>query len=248
MDNTIDHLVYDKTYDIKSFEVSVKNELKAGALLHYLEDIAYLQAQELGFGYDAIAPKGATWVVLRYHLNFAKWPQAWQKITIRTHPCKPKAIQAFREFEIVSETGEVLGTAGSAWTIIDLATRRPQILTKVTGFPENLPEQSIPTAFGGWESFDSSDFEKVFEIRFDDIDINRHVNNANYITWALEALPHEFRMEHSIAEIEIAYKQEISYGSKVLSKAAASGNQTRHRLMNNETDEILCDISISWAI
>lgn len=28
--------------------------------------------------------------------------------------------------------------------------------------------------------------EKLFEIRYDDIDVNKHANNCNYVIWAFE--------------------------------------------------------------
>ena len=35
---------------------------------------------------------------------------------------------------------------------------------------------------------ESFDITKTFEVRYDDLDVNKHVNNANYIVWALEVL------------------------------------------------------------
>ena len=45
---------------------------------------------------------------------------------------------------------------------------------------------------------ESVDCEKTFHVRYDDLDINNHVNNTVYITWALEALDCDFRKSHNI--------------------------------------------------
>ena len=37
------------------------------------------------------------------------------------------------------------------------------------------------------------DFKKEFSVRYDELDVNQHVNNANYIAFALEPLDFEFR-------------------------------------------------------
>ena len=40
---------------------------------------------------------------------------------------------------------------------------------------------------------DMIDCEKIIEVKFDDLDVNKHVNNSNYIVWALEPLDFKFR-------------------------------------------------------
>lgn len=246
MEKVLQDLYLDKSYEVKSYEVTLRNELKPYAILHYLEDVAYLHAEELGFGYSAVAPKGVTWFVLRYNMKFEHFPKAWETITIRTRPCGMKGVQCFREFEIFSSMGERIALIASAWALIDISTKRPLIPSKTVDFPEMSSQRNLLTDFSGFKEFGTPDYQKIFEIRFDDVDINQHVNNANYISWAQETLPYDFRLNYSISEVEITYKREISYGNKVLSLAVADGLTTNHRLLDEKTGDTLCDIKIDW--
>ena len=90
------------------------------------------------------------------------------------------------------------------------------------------------------------DIEHTFEIRFDDLDVNRHVNNANYIVWAFEPLDFEFRKTKKLKTLDMVFKKEITYGHKVLSQIEIKDNQTIHILKCAETSEDLCLITAEW--
>ncbi len=234
-----------KTYDIKSYDVTLKNELKPYALLHYFEDIAYEHAERIGVGYSVVHPKSITWFLLRYNMKFERLPKAWETLKIVTRSCGKKGIQCLRDFEVWTND-ELIGKTTSSWILVDIQTKRPLNPEKIVTFPVTSGGRFLPVNFGGFKEFEKHDLQKSFKIRFDDIDINQHVNNANYIAWALETLPYDFRLKKSFSQIEIAYKQEITFGNKVLSLILFEGNKTFHRLICEETKEILCDIIIYW--
>lgn len=235
-----------KEYKIKSYEVTLNNEIKPFALLHYFEDIAYLNAESYGFGHSATIEKNLYWFVVKYHLKFDSLPKAWEKIKIKTWPRKNGGIQCLRDFEIYSEDCSKIGAASSAWVLVDIDTKRPVNPFKVLDFPQLGEQKAFETNFPKIQCVEQVDFEKVFDIRFDDLDINRHVNNANYIAWAGETLPYDFRVSHCLSEIEIQYKKECSYGTKVISQVQCCGDSTVHVLKDNETKEELCHIRLGW--
>ena len=86
----------------------------------------------------------------------------------------------------------------------------------------------------------------MFHVRYDDLDMNGHVNNTVYITWALEALDIDFRNSHKIKALDIYYKHEVKYGEDVLSCVKSDENITEHLIKNSKTNEQLCLIKIEW--
>ena len=86
------------------------------------------------------------------------------------------------------------------------------------------------------------DYEKTFHVRYDDLDINNHVNNTVYISWALEALDYKYRTTHNISDLDIYFKHEISYGEDIISqvKYDYENNVTEHLIKNAQTGEELC--------
>ena len=100
--------------------------------------------------------------------------------------------------------------------------------------------------YGKISPLNKIDIEKYFDIRFDDLDVNQHVNNSNFLVWALESLDYDFRKTKQIKVLDIVFKKEIKYGNKICSQVEKNNNVTRHILRNFETNEELCLIQIEW--
>ena len=91
-------------------------------------------------------------------------------------------------------------------------------------------------------------YKKEFEVRYNDLDVNMHANNGNYIIWALEPLPYEFQANHKLKTIDMAYKKEIKYGEKLISEVQiTNGNTTIHSLKHAQTGEELCVLNCIWT-
>ena len=78
-----------------------------------------------------------------------------------------------------------------------------------------IPERVIDTDFPKIRETERTDVETKFRVRFDDIDLNRHVNNAVYVLWACEAVDPEFRLTHNPKHIEMSFKKEGRIGEKI---------------------------------
>ena len=68
----------------------------------------------------------------------------------------------------------------------------------------------------------------------------------NYIVWAFEPLPYEFRANHKLKTLDMLYKKEVQYGHNILTKTYIENNITIHSLLNKETEEELCLIKAQW--
>lgn len=88
--------------------------------------------------------------------------------------------------------------------------------------------------------------EKEFEVRYNDLDVNGHANNGNYIVWAFEPLDFNFKNTHKIKTIDMIYKKEARYGEPIISELEVIENTTIHRLKNQQNED-LCLIECSWV-
>jgi acyl-ACP thioesterase len=59
------------------------------------------------------------------------------------------------------------------------------------------------------------DREREFRVRMADIDTNSHVNNVNYLAWALESIPADLRKSSFVHSIRGQFKREVPYGATV---------------------------------
>lgn len=239
----------EKEYEIKFSEINYNNELKETVFLNFLQDAAATNAEDNGFGYSFISKKNWAWFLLKYHLKINKWPKKPQKLTVKTWPKGISKISCLRDFEIYDEQDTKIAVASSSWALLDIETKK--LISPKNAF-ESIPLEdytALETKFPKIEVVESSDLQKTFDIEYNDIDINQHVNNANYLDWALETLDFNFRTQNEIKEIQIHYKKEIKYGNKVVSEVQFTDDDTTtlHSIKNSNTGEELCLIKIIWT-
>lgn len=237
-----------KEYEIRSYEVNANNEIKPHALLHYFEDIAYQGAEEYGFGFSATYPKGYGWFLLKYNIEIEQFPSAWEKIKVRTWPCEYKGIQCRREFEVYNSKEERIGAISSLWVLIDINSKRIVHARKLLTFPELETQTATIATFEKIPEVTNITKEQTIIASFDDIDINQHVNNSNYIKWATKILDDEFLMKNSMKKVEIQYKNEVKCGAKIKSKVNIDkeNNTTIHVFIDEEKNLESAQIKIEW--
>ena len=156
---------------------------------------------------------------------------------------------AFRDFYITHQ-GKQIGRAASTWTLVDLTTKSMANASEIFANNKYMylhDKREDDLNYGKIRLPEKFDVEKTFEVRFDDLDVNKHVNNANYIVWAIEPLSFDFRRSHKLKTVDMMFKKEITYGNMVLSQVAINGNSTIHAVKNAETGEELCIMNAEWT-
>ena len=241
--------MFDKNINVRYSEMDYKLALKPSALLNYFQDIASENAEILGFGYSYIIKKDLAWFLLKYRIEFNTYPIGEYNLTVKTEPRGYNKLFAYRDFEL-SNGEKVFARAFTSWALVNLKNGK---LASIKEALDNNPY--MPTyerhkndlSFGKIQMPENISSEKTFEIRYDDIDVNGHVNNCNYIIWALEPLELEFRNKHYPKIIDIIFKKEIKYGNRVVSQVEIiDKTHTLHILKNAETDDELCVLNILW--
>ena len=88
--------------------------------------------------------------------------------------------------------------------------------------------------------------EKEFEVRYNDLDVNGHANNGNYIVWAFEPLSFEFKNTHNPKTIDMLFKKEARYGETLISQIEFKDeNTTIHRLQNKDGEDLFL-LECAW--
>ncbi len=241
--------LFEETVKIRYSEMDCDLVLKPGAMLQFLQDLASDNAEQLGFGYSYIIKNNLAWFLLKYRLEFDDYPEGIYDLTIKTEPRGYNKMFAYRDFYILHQ-GKQIGRATSTWTLVDLSTKSMAAVADVlTGnkFMVQHEKREDDLSYGKIRLPEKFDISKKFEVRFDDLDVNRHVNNANYIVWAIEPLDFEFRRSHKLKTVDMMFKKEITYGAEVLSEVAIDGNNTIHAVKNAQTGEELCIMNAQWV-
>jgi len=210
--------LFEKTYRIRAYEVDFRDQAQPLTLLNFLQDAAGEHSLRLGVSVAELRPRGLTWVLSRYHLHVDRYPGRGEEVLLRTWPALREHKGTVRDFEIFDAAGKTLLKASSSWVVIDLATKRPVRLDDHLPPYPLLPRRALATEFPMPKALGEAEQEFPFRVRMTDLDLNRHVNNAVYAAWALEAVPETIQRTHVPSELRIAYRAEAFYGDRVLSR------------------------------
>lgn len=241
-------LFYEQEYFVRYSEMDYKKQLKPSAFLNFLQDVATNAADKVGFGYYDIVDKNLGWFLLKYHMEFNDYPKNVEDLIFKTEARGCNKLFAQRDFEVYTKSGELVGRILSYWTLVNLADK--SIVPPSEVFPDKMKKvekREDDMSFAKIHPLERIDFTEEFKVRFDDIDVNQHVNNMNYIIWAFEALPKDFRSNYKLKTLEMVYKKEIQYGNVVLSEVQLDENIAKISVKNKTTDEDLCLIEAEFV-
>ncbi|MGN1091873.1 MAG: acyl-[acyl-carrier-protein] thioesterase [Alphaproteobacteria bacterium] len=236
---TLEHFIH-------SYECGPDGKLRLLALFNILQNIADLHADNLGLGYQNFIGKNLAWVGASYAVHIDKRPSWGDKVDLTTWPSDKTSVCAIRDFILKDKEGKTLMTATSQWALIDITTGRPQPLKRHIENLKAIPERALNSDFPTLSVPQKIDFEKRFYVRYDDIDINKHVNNAIYPVWASEAVPNDFRQSHEPEDINISFRHPAFFGDEIMVETQIDGNETLHHIMSLDKTKEFSKVKIKW--
>jgi medium-chain acyl-[acyl-carrier-protein] hydrolase len=209
-------LITAKEYEIHFYEIDYSRKALITSIVNFLGDISMKQSDNLGVGLDWLLEKGLGWVIYKWDINMIRYPKMNEKITVRTWPYSLRKFYASRQYDVLDAEGNVICTADSIWFLIDIKKRRPTQITdemyKVYRINRDCNEI---IDFGKIDPPQEIHSEKHFNVRYSDIDTNRHVNNAKYIDWCIETIPMDVVLKYSLKNIKVIYEKETNYGEGI---------------------------------
>ena len=125
---------------VPCFGVDGGKRLKPAAFMDMAQEIAYLAAEAMHFGYDELASAGTAWVLSRLHFRFVEVPLWRDRVRLYTWHKGPYGPFYLRDFRLCGENGATLVEATSSWVILDVASRRMMRTNEIT---EMIPESTI---------------------------------------------------------------------------------------------------------
>jgi len=228
-----------ETRQLQAYQCDRFGNMRPLILMNELQGMGDKHAEKLGVGYAYCEAHGIAWVVTHYLVDIIEMPTEREEFKIITWPSVSDALRATRDFEIRGCDGRLMVRATSQWILIDLNTRRPVRLTEHLPEFDSLSERAWDRTFDKFPEFDATKTH-VMKCRFDDIDVNQHINNAVYAVWATESVGYEYRSQHQLKRIELNFKKEIKPDTpQVEIDVAIDGLTSRHRIRTDDIEHAI---------
>ena len=246
---SIEENILRRSYAIRSYEVNAGGRLSIPSVFNLLQDAASSHALKLGVSVPQLLAGNHTWVLSRIYLKMNQHPGWGDTIQIHTWPSGIQRVFALRDFDIRQDDCTI-GSCVSAWIIIDAASRRP---LRPTSFARQLNpvdrQHVLDHPLGKLPVLETTKIEKRFSVRYRDLDINQHVNNASYIEWLLECIPGMVENGRCLSELEVNFLGEALHGDRVLARCChqdEQGMRFSHDVLREADGRELIRARTSW--
>lgn len=242
--------VTEREYIIHYYEIDYQQRALPTTLINYFQDIALFQSEQVGIGLDFLQKNHLAWSLYQWDILIKNYPVFGQKLKVSTNACYFEKFNAYREFKVTDEHGELMVYAFSRWVLLDTEkmrlTKIPKMIYQAYGLD---PDQIKVSEMSKLDEPREIEYMKDFTVRYSDIDTNKHVNNAKYVEWAIETIPLETVLNYSLNNIKAMYKKETKYGTKVQvrTEIVTESDQLRglHQIVD-EQDTTLCLLETTW--
>ena len=231
---------------IKSYQTDKNSFIKLSSLFHILEDFANNGADFLDVGKDFMDREHKTWYATQYHIKLYKDIKYQDKLKIFTWSSGFKFLTATREFQLFNEKQELVADINSNWALLDLDTLKPVKMDNFLSEKTTTNEKYLTESILKIRQLEKVDFSKEFQVRYDDIDLNNHVNNSVYPTWVIETFPIDFLEKHKPTEIEISFKKSAFFGDEILVETELKDNTSYSIISSKDKSKIFAYMVIIW--
>lgn len=231
-------LIVNEKFYIGYRDIDTNLKIKNSAILNLFEDIAGMHASQVGEG---LKESETTWLLTGYKVKIFKRPEYGDRVSVYTWGTEIKSITASREFEVRSESGELLIIGLSNWVHINMKTKKIEKVSEITERAYQIEPEH--TNFGEYKLKklkEPNEFisEKDYIIDWNWIDANNHLNNIFYMDLVDITLPDEIGKANNFTSFEIMYKKEIKYKDKVKCLYSEADGVSTVVIKNIENDEI----------
>ncbi|VFQ97006.1 unnamed protein product [Cuscuta campestris] len=231
-------LVFRQNFSIRSYEIGADKTASIETMMNHLQETALNHVKSaglLGDGFGStpeMCKKNLIWVVSRMQVLVDRYPTWGDVVQVDTWVAASGKNGMRRDWLIRDcNTGDILMRASSLWVMMNKETRRlakmpdevrAEIGSHFVDTPPIIDEDSRKLPKLNDETADY--IRSGLTPRWNDLDVNQHVNNVKYIGWILESAPLPILESHELAAMTLEYRRECRRDSVVQSLTSVMGN------------------------
>lgn len=206
----VPELKMQRDYALDYGYIDCRDMARPSACVDFMQDIATLHANELGWSRTVLEQFNAFWALSRLKYTLTRPLKPYEVLHVITWPRYIKGAMWYRDFKFFCGD-ELVGTATSAWVVVD-RDKRHLIRPKALGF--TVPHQiwDIEETLGRLRS---EVLEPCFDrvIRYSDTDVNSHLNNVKIVDILSDAIGLEEHPELWVSSMQVNFIAETRRGA-----------------------------------
>uniref|UniRef100_UPI002632692B acyl-[acyl-carrier-protein] thioesterase n=1 Tax=uncultured Dysgonomonas sp. TaxID=206096 RepID=UPI002632692B len=234
------------TYVIDAYLTDFRGKATLPMLGGFMLQAATRHAEERNFGYSYMTNRQRAWVLMRMSIELSAYPNNDTVIKLHTWVAEVSKLFTERCFAFEDQEGNYFGYARTMWASIDLETRRPTNILELEGLT-NYKHDKPCFANTSKIPLLKDDASKVttFEVKYSDIDINKHLNSMKYIEHIVDVFPLDKYEEQEIKTFDINYIAEGQYRS-ILDIYQKKTDTDTSVLEMRDNEKVICSARVIW--
>ena len=234
------------TFDsrIRYSETDETGALSLLGVINYLQDCSTFQSEDIGLGVEYLEEKKRAWLLSSWRIVIDRYLVLGERIKIGTWATSSKGIYGYRDFVIMDQDGNYLVRAESIWFFCDTEKMVP-----VRVMPEDV------AAYGNEEALDlgkaprkiliPEEYEEGIPVTIatHHLDTNHHVNNAQYVDIAREAVP----CTKMVKGIRADYKKAAVLGEILVPRVTKTGEDEWTVVLADEAGEVRAVVWLQYG-
>ena len=205
--------IYQLSFEVSDLHADCFGRLKSASILYFVQEAAgrhwqYIEGQT---GQKC----GLYWVIIRHRVQVTRLPRKGETVRLETWPMPTTRVAYPRSVVAYDEKGSELFRSISLWVLMDPQTRA-MVLPGKSGVLVNgiLRGNELPSPTSLTPAALSAQVDRP--VRYTDLDVNGHMNNARYLDWLSDLLPSSFHKDHVIRDMTLGYVAEALEGDRLL--------------------------------
>lgn len=207
-------------FEAEPFHCDFTHRLFMGHLGNHMLNAADYHSHDRGYGMSYLNTVNKTWVLSRLAIEMDEMPEQYSKFDVETWVESAMKFFTLRNFAVKGKNADgeekIYGYGRSVWAMIDTETRQPTDILKIhDGLINEYVETEKPCPIAKPSRVtmtDKATLEREIVARYNDIDVNGHVNSVKYIEHVLDLWPLDWYKSHRLKRFEIAYVAESHEG------------------------------------
>lgn len=240
-------------FDVRFYETDWAARLTPVALFNYLQEAAIGHGDAVGLDGEALTDRGYVWMMNRLHLSIRRYPLRRDHVEVETWGSNFKGMFAIREWRVTDDSGEVVAAATGRWVLLSGDPKRiirvPPVVSDAYGEYE---DRALVDTFTRMSPPETPRTERLFHVRFSELDTNRHANSASYVDWCLESVPMDVLNDCLPSSFEITFKKECRLGEELAARSEEAPSATPgarrfcHGLWRRSDETLLAIAASEW--
>ncbi|HAK57434.1 MAG TPA: acyl-[acyl-carrier-protein] thioesterase [Lachnospiraceae bacterium] len=204
------------------------------SIINCMQDCALFHSEDIGRSAATLAKEHRAWLVSAWHVFFVRRPVMGEYFDVHTWAYKFSGLFGHRNFLMETPEHEVLAYADSRWFFFDSENMKPTRVAKeeIEGYGT---EPAYDMDYGTSRKVavpEGLEFIDTIRVNPSLLDTNNHMNNGQYVRFAVGYLP----MNFDTAEFRAEYRNAAHYGDDMRVLTGVSEGKT-YVIFADESDE-----------